>query len=40
MGDMVKTVIYIVIALWLWGKFKGAGTVNSGQFNSGYTRYG
>jgi hypothetical protein len=41
MGDVVKTVIYIVIALWLWGKLKGSGTrVNTSQFNSGIARRG
>jgi hypothetical protein len=40
MGDIVKTVIYIVIALWLWGKLKGGAQVNTSQFNSGIARRG
>ena len=40
MSDIVKTIVYIVIALWLWGKFKGAPQMNTNPYNSGYGRYG
>jgi hypothetical protein len=38
MGDMVKTVIYIVIALWLWGKFTSSAPTHNSQFNAGIGR--
>jgi hypothetical protein len=38
MGDVVKTVIYIVIGLWLFRKLTSSPPVHSSQFNAGVRR--
>jgi hypothetical protein len=38
MGDVVKTVIYIVIGLWLYRKLTSSAPTHNSQFNAGMGR--